>query len=111
MLAARTALRQALGPPTAAAAAARALGGAQHLGSSSASANQAGDGQQQQPRDALEWLERFTNWERRGVPAAAGTDTDAGFDLVGGGTALGHRTPCMRVAAAVAVLHDTACQA
>lgn len=38
-------------------------------------------GSEQQP-SALEWLERFTNWERRGVPTAAGTNSDAGFDLV-----------------------------
>ena len=31
---------------------------------------------------AAEWLAQFTNYERQGVPAAAGTDTSAGFDLV-----------------------------
>ncbi len=31
---------------------------------------------------ALAWLEQFVNYERRGVPPAAGTDSDAGFDLV-----------------------------
>lgn len=38
---------------------------------------------------ALDWLARFVNHEQRGVPAAAGTDSDAGFDLVrvAGGTA------------------------
>lgn len=30
---------------------------------------------------ALDWLASFTNYEQRGVPAAAGTDTAAGFDL------------------------------
>ena len=30
---------------------------------------------------ALEWLATFTNHEKAGVPAAAGTDTAAGFDL------------------------------
>ncbi|PSC74504.1 dihydrofolate synthetase [Micractinium conductrix] len=30
---------------------------------------------------ALDWLARFVNHEQRGVPAAAGTDSDAGFDL------------------------------
>ncbi|PRW57665.1 putative dihydrofolate synthetase isoform X2 [Chlorella sorokiniana] len=30
---------------------------------------------------ALAWLERFVNYERKGVPAAAGTDSDSGFDL------------------------------
>jgi hypothetical protein len=31
---------------------------------------------------ALDWLGRFTNYEQQGVPQAAGTDSDAGFDLV-----------------------------
>lgn len=31
---------------------------------------------------ALQWLDRFVNYEQRGVPAAAGTDSGAGFDLV-----------------------------
>ncbi len=31
---------------------------------------------------ALDWLAQFINYEQRGVPTAAGTDTDAGFDLV-----------------------------
>ncbi|KAI3425824.1 hypothetical protein D9Q98_007799 [Chlorella vulgaris] len=30
---------------------------------------------------ALDWLGRFTNYEQQGVPQAAGTDSDAGFDL------------------------------
>eukprot|EP00887_Chlorella_sp_A99_P008060 scaffold12.g8060.t1 len=30
---------------------------------------------------ASEWLARFTNYEQRGVPAAAGTNTAEGFDL------------------------------
>ncbi|KAL4430613.1 hypothetical protein ABPG77_005853 [Micractinium sp. CCAP 211/92] len=30
---------------------------------------------------ALDWLAQFINYEQRGVPTAAGTDTDAGFDL------------------------------
>jgi hypothetical protein len=33
---------------------------------------------------ALEWLEKFINYEQRGVPQAAGTDSDVGFDLVRG---------------------------
>lgn len=33
---------------------------------------------------AVGWLARFVNYEQRGVPAAAGTDSDAGFDLVRG---------------------------
>lgn len=31
---------------------------------------------------SLEWLSKFTNYEQKGVPDAAGTDTDRGFDLV-----------------------------
>lgn len=31
---------------------------------------------------AINWLAQFINYEQRGIPAAAGTDTDAGFDLV-----------------------------
>lgn len=38
---------------------------------------------------AFEWLASFTNHERTGVPDAAGTDTDAGFDLVGPRTLCG----------------------
>jgi len=30
----------------------------------------------------LEWLASFTNYEKTGVPDAAGTDTERGFDLV-----------------------------
>ena len=52
-------------PAAAAAAAASLPGGAQPYSSA-----------------ALAWLERFVNYERSGVPAAAGTDSDAGFDLV-----------------------------
>ena len=33
---------------------------------------------------ALDWLRKFTNYEQSGVPQAAGTNTDAGFDLVRG---------------------------
>jgi hypothetical protein len=32
---------------------------------------------------ALDWLASFTNYEQKGVPDAAGTDTADGFDLVG----------------------------
>ena len=37
------------------------------------------------PLSAAQWLERFTNYERAGVPTAAGTDTADGFDLARGG--------------------------
>jgi hypothetical protein len=30
---------------------------------------------------ALDWLASFTNYEQKGVPDAAGTDTPDGFDL------------------------------
>ncbi|KAL4858271.1 Dihydrofolate synthetase [Chlorella vulgaris] len=30
---------------------------------------------------ALDWLGRFTNYEQQGVPQAAGTNSDSGFDL------------------------------
>ena len=42
---------------------------------------------------ALAWLDNFVNYEKRGVPQAAGTDSDAGFDLVS-------RTDGMRALAA-----------
>lgn len=85
MLVARAALQQPLPLAAAAAAAAsRALGGMRPFGGSPANSRQAEGEQQEQPRGALEWLERFTNWERRGVPPAAGTDSDSGFDLVRG---------------------------
>lgn len=31
---------------------------------------------------ATDWLDRFTNHEQKGVPVAAGTDSQAGFNLV-----------------------------
>lgn len=31
---------------------------------------------------AAEWLAGFTNYEQKGLPTAAGTDTADGFDLV-----------------------------
>lgn len=52
---------------------------------------------------ALAWLERFVNYERRGVPAAAGTDSDAGFDLV--------RSPGLEWQCSPSHLQQVACSA
>ena len=59
---------------------------------------------------ALEWLKKFVNYEQRGVLQAAGTDSDAGFDLVRTKLACAACCRCIG-AAAVALLpaHAAAC--
>ena len=55
------------------------------LGGSGAAAGAAGRGARWlSSSPALDWLSSFVNYERKGVPAHAGMDTEEGFDLVGG---------------------------